>query len=49
MFDKILLYTKTLLRKNQFFMFLAYFIFVVSHLKIHPAVHLNTLKAMTSL
>ena len=49
MFDKILLYTKTLLSKNQFFMFLAHFIFVVSHLKIHPAVHFNTLKAMTSL
>ena len=30
-------------------MFLASFIFVVSHLKIHPAVHLNTLKALTSL
>ena len=25
------------------------FSFVVSHLKIHPAVHLNTLKALTSL
>ena len=30
-------------------MFLANFIFVVSHLKIHPAVHLNTSKALTSL
>ena len=30
-------------------MFLVNFIFVVSHLKINPAVHLNTLKAMTSL
>ena len=29
-------------------MFLANFIFVVSHLKTHPAVHLNTLKALTS-
>ena len=27
-----------------FFMFLADFIFVVSHWKIHPAVHLNTPK-----
>ena len=30
-------------------MFLANFIFVVSHLKIHPVVHLNTSKALTSL
>ena len=37
------------LLKNQFFMFLANFISVVSHLKIHPAVHLNTLKALVSL
>ena len=29
-------------------MFLANFIFVVSHLKIHPAVSLNTSKALTS-
>ena len=28
-------------------MFLVNFIFVVSHLKIHPAVHLNTSKALT--
>ena len=27
-------------------MFLANFIFDVSHLKIHPAVHLNTSKAL---
>ena len=26
-------------------MFLGNFIFVISHLKIHPAVHLNTSKA----
>ena len=30
-------------------MFLANFISVISHLKIHPAVHLNTAKALTSL
>ena len=30
-------------------MFLANFIFVVSHEKIYPAVHLNTLKVLTSL
>ena len=30
-------------------MFLANFIFFVSHLKIHPAVHLNASKALTSL
>ena len=28
-------------------MFLANFIFVVSHLKAHPAVYLNTSKALT--
>ena len=28
--------------KINFFMFLTNFIFIVSHLKIHPAVHLNT-------
>ena len=28
---------------------LANFIFIVSHLKIHPAVHLNTSKALMSL
>ena len=31
--------------KILFYMLLASFIFVVSHLKIHPAVYLNTLKA----
>ena len=41
-FDKILHYTKKFFLKNLFFMFLADFSFVVSHLKIHPAVHLNT-------
>ena len=40
----IVLYKKVLL-KNPFFMFLDNFIFVVSYSKIHPAVHLNTLKA----
>ena len=35
--------------KILLFMYLADFIFVVSHLKIHPAVHLNTSKALTSL
>ena len=35
--------------KIHLFMFLAYFIFVISQLKIHPAVHLNTSKALTSL
>ena len=30
-------------------MFLVDFIFVVSHLKIHPADHLNTTEALTSL
>ena len=30
-------------------MFLANFTFAVLHLKIYPAVHLNTMKAMTSL
>ena len=34
---------KKFLLKNPFFMFLANFIFVVSQLKIHPAVHLDTL------
>ena len=46
-FDKIL-HTKNILLKNPFFMFLAHFIFVVSLLKINPAVHLNALKALTS-
>ena len=39
--------------KNLFFffknIFLANFIFVVSHLNIHSAVHLNTSKALMSL
>ena len=48
-FDKILPYTKKVLLKNGFFMLLANLIFVASHLKIHPAVHLNTSKALTSL
>ena len=30
-------------------MFLANFIFVVSHLKIHPDIHLNTSKPLMSL
>ena len=34
-------YTKKFLLKNPFFMFLANFIFAVSHLKIHPAIHLR--------
>ena len=38
-----------LLLKYPFFMFLANFIFVVSHLKIHAAVYLNTSKALMSL
>ena len=29
-------------------MFLANLVFIVSNLKIHPAVHLNTLKPLTS-
>ena len=33
--------------KINFFIFFANFIFVVSNLKIHPAVHLNTSKALT--
>ena len=45
LFDKIL---HIFLIKNPFFMFIANFIFVVSHLKTHPVVHLNTLKALTS-
>ena len=35
--------------KIQFLRFLANFVFVVSHLKIHPAVHLNISKVLTSL
>ena len=31
--------------KNPFLMILTNFIFVILHLKIHPAVHLNTSKA----
>ena len=34
------------LLKNPFFMFLADFNFSISHLKKHPAVHLNTSKAL---
>ena len=37
---------KKFLLKKPFLMFLANFSFVVSHLKIHPAVHLNTSKAL---
>ena len=47
--DKTLHYTKMFYLKIIFFTFFANFIFVVSHLKILPAVHLNTLKAMISL
>ena len=47
--NKILHYTKKFLLKNSFSMFLNNFIFVVSHLKIHPVVHLNTLKALKKL
>ena len=47
MLAKILHYTKKFLFKNPFFfVFLANFIFVVSHLKIKPAVHLNTSKVL---
>ena len=35
--------------KKPFFMFFAKFIFIFSHLKIHPTGHLNTSKALTSL
>ena len=42
-------YTKTFLLKNPFVMFLANFIFVASNLKVNPAVHLNTSKALTLL
>ena len=35
--------------KITFLVFLANFIFVVSHLKIIPAVHLNTSKVLMSL
>ena len=37
------------IQESQFFMFSAYFIFVVLHLKIHPVLHLNASKALTSL
>ena len=40
---------KMFLLKNGFFMLLANLIFVASHLKIHPAVHINTSKALTPL
>ena len=40
-------YTKKFLLKNSFSKFLANFVFAVSHLKIHAAVHLNTSKALT--
>ena len=46
---KILHYTKKLLLKNPFFMFLTKFIFAVSQSKTYPAVHVNTSKALTSL
>ena len=49
MLDKILDYAETFLLKNPTFMLLANFVFVVSHLKIHPAAHLNTWKALRSL
>lgn len=48
MFVKVLHYAKTFLLKIPF-MFLAKFIFVVSHSKLQPAVHLSTLEALTSL
>ena len=48
-FNKISYYAKKFLLKNPFFKLLADFVFVVSHLKLHPAVHLNTSKALTSL
>ena len=37
------------LLKIPFFMFLANFIFVVSHFKIYPPVQLNTSEALMSL
>ena len=46
--QNLTLYKKFLL-KNQFFMSLDNIIFIASRLKIHPAVHLNTSKALTSL
>ena len=47
-FDKILHYTKRYLLRNPLFISLTNFIFVVSHLKINPAIHLNSSKALTS-
>ena len=40
---------KVLLKVFFSLIFVANFIFVVPHLKIHPAVYLNTSKALTSL
>ena len=40
---------KKFLLKNRFLSFLANFIFVASHLKVQPAIHLSTSKALTSL
>ena len=39
--------TQKFLLKNQFFMFLANIIFVISDLKINPAINLNTLEALS--
>ena len=46
---KFYIIQKSFCLKILFCVFLANFIFVVSHFKIHPAVHLNTSKALTSL
>ena len=46
---QILHYTKQLLLKNYFFMFLVDLILDVSFLRMHPAVHLHTSRALTSL
>lgn len=46
---QILHYTKQLLLKKYFFMFLVDLILDVSFLRMHPAVHLHTSKALTSL
>ena len=35
--------------KSPLFMFFANFIFLVSHLKLHPAVHVNTSNVLTLL
>ena len=40
---------KKILLKNPFFIVLANLIFIVSHLNIHQAVHLNTSKTLTPL